>query len=227
MKNATVNAIILGNKTFGETDKLVFLYCEKLGKIKAIAKGARRITSKFTGHLETLNFVQISLYFGPKNIILTEIITTGEKRLRPKNKLGHLKAAIQIAEITNKLLGENQEINGLGDTLKETIIHLTSTEKPELTTIAYIIKILDKAGAMPNFREIQTKLPEKYLKFLQYVKSANYEAIEKISLKTSEKYEIENFIIQLFQFTFDLNFSSLDTFKTPRTFSSLSNSKSN
>jgi len=71
MKRATTIAIVLGSKNFMESDKIVHLYSEDLGKIRAIAKGARRITSKFVGHLETLNLVTASLYFGPKNTILT------------------------------------------------------------------------------------------------------------------------------------------------------------
>lgn len=227
MKNATADAIILGNKNFGETDKLIFLYCKGLGKIKAIAKGARKITSKFTGHLITLNFCRVSLYFGPRNIILTEIISLTQKTERIKNELSHLQAGLRIAEITNKMLHENEEVLDLDKLLKHTLYHLKNSQKPELISLAYIIKLLEKQGLMPEFKELKTKIQEKYLKFFNYIITQNYGNIEKIALKKTEKAHIENIILKLIQLSLDLNLSSLDTFKTPGTVSNLSIKRSN
>ena len=67
--------IILGHKDLGESDSLLYIYNFDLGKQKIIAKGARKIKSKFTGHLQTLNFCEAVLYSAPRNIILQEIAT--------------------------------------------------------------------------------------------------------------------------------------------------------
>ena len=225
MKTATIEAVILGHKNFGEKDKLIFFYTPEFGKIKVIAKGSRRINSKFTGHLETLSIVQASIYFGPRNIILTEINST--ERIRPKNTLSNLKSALQIAEITNKLIQEEQTNENLHLLLQEAINLLTTTDKPQIITYAYIIKLLDQLGSLPDFREIRTNLPEKFSKFFNYVKQAPLSEIECITLDHKEATIVENFILKALQFTFDLNFSSLETFKTPRTLSNLSNNKSN
>ena len=84
MRNISEKCVILGHKNFNESDKLVFLYSDKFGRIKAIAKGARKITSKFTGHLETLNICFVTLYFGPRNIIITEL-SQDEENIKIKN----------------------------------------------------------------------------------------------------------------------------------------------
>lgn len=228
MKNATTDAIILGNKNFGETDKLIFLYSTKLGKIKAIAKGARKITSKFTGHLITLNFCKVSLYFGPRNIILTEIISLTKNNQRIKNELKHLQAGLKIAEITNKILHENEVMEDLYGLLKNTLFHLKNSQKPELISLAYIIKFLEKQGVMPQFKELQTRgVLKKYLKFFNYIITQNYGKIEKIALREGEKTQIEKLTLKLIQASLDLNLSSLETFKTPETTSSLSIKRSN
>lgn len=198
MKSITTKCIILGHKNFGETDKLIFLYSDELGKIKVIAKGARRITSKFTGHLETLNFCIASLYFGPRNTILTEIITD-KNYLREKRTLRRLKSVIQIAEITNQMLFENQSLENLSKLIQKTILHTATSKKPELISIAYIIKLLDKVGLIPDFKQTSLNLEEKYLKFFNFIKKKSLREIENITLTKEEKFIIQKFVKELIQ----------------------------
>lgn len=185
MKSTSINCIILGHRDFTENDRLVFLYSEEFGKIKVIAKGARKITSKFTGHLETLNFVMAEIYFGPRNIILKEIITIKNfKKIR--DKFEKLSAAIQIAKITNQILYENQKIDDLIKLLTDTLQQLSTSNKPALTSQAYLIKILDRSGLMPDFKNIVGNLEQKYMKFFHFLKTQPLSEIEKIILNTKE-----------------------------------------
>lgn len=198
MKTITTKCFILGHKNFGEADKLIFLYSKDLGKIKAVAKGARKITSKFTGHLETLNFCIVSLYFGPRNTIITEILTE-KVYLKQNSKLNTLSNAIQIAEITNQVLFENQTLDNLTTLLKTTLKFLTQSTKTQLISTAYIIKLLDKTGIIPDFKELQTKIETKYLKFFNFIKEKTFEEIIKINLTKEEKSYIQKFIKTLIQ----------------------------
>lgn len=194
MKSTSVNCVILGHRDFTENDKLIFLYTEEFGKIKVIAKGGRKITSKFTGHVETLNFAMAEIYFGPKNIILKEIITIKNfKKIR--DSLDKLSAAIQIAEITNHLLYESQKIDNLMGLLTDTLQQLSTSEKPALTSQAYMIKILDQSGMMPDFKTVVSSLEEKYLKFFHYLKTQPLNAIDKISV-TEKENETINLVIK-------------------------------
>ncbi len=189
-KNSTVEVIILGHRDFGEYDKQVHLYSEELGKIKAIAKGSRKITSKFTGHLETLNVCQVVLYFGPRNTIITEIQTI-KNWSAIRDDFGKLKSALQISEITNQMIYENQTITDLHILIKETITLLETTEKCDLLTIAYILKFLDRMGLLPNFQEIlPKKLELKYMKFFHFLLTEPFEKIITIHLQNDEKKKI-------------------------------------
>ncbi len=186
MKNSSINCVILGHRDFSENDRLIYMYCEDFGKIKVVAKGARKITSKFTGHLETLNFSLAEIYFGPRNIILKEIITIKNfKKIR--EKLDTLTAAIQIAKITNQMLFENQKIENLMELLTQTLQQLSSSNKAVLTAQAYIIKILDRSGLIPDFKLINGNLEQKYLKFFHFLKTRPMNQIEKIMLNKEEK----------------------------------------
>lgn len=194
MKSTSINCVILGHRDFTENDKVIFMYTEEFGKIKVIAKGGRKITSKFTGHTETLNFALAEIYFGPRNIILKEIITIKNfKKIR--ENLERLSAAIQIAEITNHILYEGQKLDNLMGLLTETLQQLSTSNKPSLTSQAYMIKILDQSGLVPDFKTISSNLDQKYLKFFHYLKTKSLNEIAKISLSEIEN-EMVNQIIK-------------------------------
>ena len=200
MKNANTKAVILGHKNFGQYDKLVFLYSENLGKIKCIAKGSRKINSKFTGHLETMNLVNVSLYYGPRNIILREITT--EKTLKEiREDYEKIKQILEIAEITNRMIFENQSLKDLNLLIDETIEQFKKTRRPRQIKQGYQIKLLDKMGLIPNFKQIETNIDSKYLKFLNYLKLYPLSEIEKIKLEKKEEENINKIIERLFALT--------------------------
>jgi DNA repair protein RecO len=197
-KTLTDKFIILGHKNFSEKDKLVFLYSDEHGKIKAIAKGSRSITSKFTGHLETLNFCTANLYFGPKNVILTDI-TTNKSHFRTRKNLSTISHAIQIAEISNRIIFENQQVENLESLIDTTLENLKSSKKKSLIFTAYIIKILDRIGVIPDLRETKVSLEEKYVKFLIFIKEKPFSEIKKIVLTKAEKEKIHQITLSLIE----------------------------
>ena len=199
MKNVSTNAIILGNKNFGENDKIVFLYCKEIGKCRVMAKGARKISSKFTGHLETLNLANVDLYFGPRNIILREILTIKNfKKIR--ENLDKSTCAIQIAKTTNDLLFDDQKIEQLINLIEETLKMLSNSDKTFLITQSYILKLLDRIGLIPDFKNTETKISEKYLKFFNFIKNQPLNKIEKIKLNKKEQETINNYMKKFLQY---------------------------
>lgn len=56
------DAIVLNSLRLGETDKLVTFYSEKFGKIKAVAKGARKLKNKFGSSLEPFSHTRLVIY---------------------------------------------------------------------------------------------------------------------------------------------------------------------
>ncbi|MDD3861733.1 MAG: DNA repair protein RecO [Candidatus Gracilibacteria bacterium] len=200
MRRFSAKCIILGHKDLSENDKFVFLYNEEMGKIKAVAKGARKITSKFTGHLETLNICTAEFYISPRNILITEI-STDENFRNVRENLETLSGALQIAEITDKLLYENQKLENLIKLIQKTISHLSKTKKPLLISMAYMIKLLDKIGIIPDFKAIENEfnLEQKYRKFFEYLKTKTLTEIEKIHLTKEETSNIKNFLNRIIE----------------------------
>ena len=59
-------AIVLRSINLSETDKLVTFMTDHYGKVKCVAKGARKIKSRFTGSLESMSYIHL-IYFGKEN----------------------------------------------------------------------------------------------------------------------------------------------------------------
>jgi len=64
--------IVLGSRPFDEAGKLVTLLTRDYGKIRVIAKGAKRLTSKFGGRLEVFTLLEMSLAEGRNLDILSQ-----------------------------------------------------------------------------------------------------------------------------------------------------------
>lgn len=60
------HAVILRETTHGESDKIITLFSANLGKITAIAKGAKRSKQRFVNKLEPFTLLRI-IYRPPKN----------------------------------------------------------------------------------------------------------------------------------------------------------------
>ncbi|MCZ6822253.1 MAG: DNA repair protein RecO, partial [Deltaproteobacteria bacterium] len=54
-------ALVLRTFDLAESDRLVHLYTEDLGRVSAIAKGARRSQRRFPGTLEIFNLLDAQL----------------------------------------------------------------------------------------------------------------------------------------------------------------------
>jgi len=64
MPSYKTRAVILKSYSLGEADKIIKLFSPDSGLINAVAKGARKIKSKFGGRLELFNFIDLELSSG-------------------------------------------------------------------------------------------------------------------------------------------------------------------
>jgi len=72
MPSYKAKAVILKSYKLGESDKIIKLYSQQDGIISAVAKGARRIKSKFGGRLELFNLVDLEIATGRNLDIITQ-----------------------------------------------------------------------------------------------------------------------------------------------------------
>ena len=53
------DGLILHHTAFGEADRLLIVFTPRLGRLRVLAKGARKPTSRKAGHLEPFTYVHL------------------------------------------------------------------------------------------------------------------------------------------------------------------------
>lgn len=107
-KSYKTEAIILARRNVGEADRILTVFSKYYGKLRVVAKGVRRLTSRKRGSLELFNIVVIFLVKGKSLDIITEA-ETKDNFNQWKGDLLKVGIAYHLAEVVNKLTREEQE----------------------------------------------------------------------------------------------------------------------
>jgi DNA repair protein RecO (recombination protein O) len=143
-KHFKTTGIVIRKIDLNEADRIVTVLTDEFGKIDCIAKGARRLKSKFCGRLELFYQVDLTCFQGRELTNLNEIhLLSAFPEEKDVNKHRIL---FYIAELTNKLIQSDQQIEGAYPLLFDTIQHLKNSDKLEIILHAYLIKLLTLAG---------------------------------------------------------------------------------
>ncbi|MDE3089923.1 MAG: DNA repair protein RecO [Chloroflexota bacterium] len=100
-----VEAIVLKRSDFGEADRLLTLYTPDLGKIRAIAKGARKPSSRKSGHVELFTHSALLLAKGRHLDIVTQADTL-DAFVPLRENLERLGLAYYLAELVDRFVAE-------------------------------------------------------------------------------------------------------------------------
>jgi len=74
-RSIRTEGIVLRRRDFGESDRILVIFTKKLGRISGIAKGARKPSSKISGHLELFSRVSFLVSRGRNLQLITQAET--------------------------------------------------------------------------------------------------------------------------------------------------------
>jgi len=141
--------IVLKSTEFEEADKIVTIYTKNYGKISAIAKGVRKIKSKFGSSLEILTHSIFLIYKG-RNIDIVSQTEILESFFSTSKEVIKFAFAANCVEIVNKLT-EEREINiALFNLLKEILHGLRKANDPKLLTLSFKWQTISLLGYRPS-----------------------------------------------------------------------------
>jgi DNA repair protein RecO (recombination protein O) len=152
MDSFSTDAIVLKRKNFGEADKIVTFFTSKKGKIAAVAKGVRKVTSHRAPNIEILNHTQIFLHSTRGLPILTE---AAEIKSFPglKDNLEKLSLCYLLLELVDQFLEEGQENSEIFNLLLVTLKRMekaATLEKARVLQSSFQIKFLTSIGYLPQ-----------------------------------------------------------------------------
>lgn len=142
-------AIVLRRRDFGEADRLLTLFTPEYGKIRAIAKGARKPQSRKTGHVES--FMRSNILFARGRNL--DLITQAElvEAYRPlREDLVRVTYASHIVELLDRFTAENDAHPQLYQLLSEALGWLAETKDLLLATRYYEMRLLSLVGFQPQ-----------------------------------------------------------------------------
>jgi DNA repair protein RecO (recombination protein O) len=161
---------VLRHADWGEADRLVTLYTREQGKLRAVAKGARKITSRKAGHLEPFTQVKLQLSRGRDLFIVTQADTV-EAYLPLRESLVLTGTASYLVELLDRFVYEEEGANPtLFRLLADTLQRLAGNEDAWLAVRYYEMRLLDYLGFRPQLFECANcgraiKAEEQYFSF--------------------------------------------------------------
>lgn len=136
------DAITLRYINFGEADRIVTFLSRRHGKVKAVAKGARKIKSVFAGRLEPFHKVEI-FYFGKENTTLFKLnsVAISTARMGLSKDLEKFHRACYLTELIEHGLKEGDPNPQLFETANDALDCIERESTP--AALDWIVRFFD------------------------------------------------------------------------------------
>ena len=148
------NALVLRRIPLGETDKIITLMTRDGGKYNAVAKGARKTTSRLSGATEPLMFLRAALAEGMNLDVLTQC-EIRESFGTIRSDFGLYLRATYACELLDKTTPERDTVSApeAFELLLATLYILQRAVDPDACVHAYELQLMAQIGYEPQLTE--------------------------------------------------------------------------
>ncbi len=143
------NALVLRRIPLGETDKIITLFTREYGKLAAVAKGARRTTSRLSGAAEPLMLLRCLLAEGMSLDVLTQC-EIRESFPGIRGDFGLFLRATYACELLDKVTIDRDPAPDAFDTLLSTLYILQRAADPDAAIHSYELQLMALIGYEPR-----------------------------------------------------------------------------
>ena len=133
----------------GEADLVVTLFTKDHGKLRAVAKGARRTSNKLLGHLEPLTKLRLSLARG-RNLDYVTQVEVIDMFVDLKNDLDGITKGLYLAELVDGFGSEASSNQPLYQLAVETLESIGQNPESEWPLRYFELQLLRVSGLMPE-----------------------------------------------------------------------------
>lgn len=149
LKIYKTEAIVLKHIDLGEADRILTLYTPNQGKVRAVARGVRRMKSRLGGHVEPLINCSLMLSHGRT----LEVVSQGqtiENFLLIRNDLKLTVQAIYLVELTDAFTSERIENYPVYKLLLDSLHLLARVPNAEILFRYFELQLLGHVGYEPQ-----------------------------------------------------------------------------
>jgi len=144
--------IVLKRTNLGEADCIITLYTPDIGKVRAVAKGARKPKSKLGGHLDLLTQSSLLLARGQNLDIITQSQTI-QSFLQLKRDLKAISCALYLAELVDQFTPEQAENYPLYRLLQANLLRLCEGGNRDVQLRQFELQLLSHLGYQPELHQ--------------------------------------------------------------------------
>jgi DNA repair protein RecO (recombination protein O) len=144
-----IEAIVLRHTNWGEADRILTLFSLEMGKLRALAKGVRKLRSRKAGHLEPFTRASLQLARTRDLPIITQAETLDAYMALREELLMPTYAAL-VVELLDRFTYEEGENRSLYRLLANTLERLSAGHNPDLVLQFYELRLLDLVGFRPH-----------------------------------------------------------------------------
>ncbi|HET6675657.1 MAG TPA: DNA repair protein RecO [Nitrospiraceae bacterium] len=144
-------AIVLHSRKWGEADRIITCYTRRFGKIRAIARGARRLKSRLGGSLEPFVLCELDLFEKPgDSLYRVSQVAMQEPFSRFRGDLTLMTAAARMVNLVAAIAAEGDADSRMFEALEQGLRHLLASSDPRLTVLLFQIRMLGLTGFKPQ-----------------------------------------------------------------------------
>lgn len=144
-------AIVLKSRKWGEADRIVTFYAKTLGKIRGVARGARRQKSRFGAALEPFTLCRLNLFekAGDSLFRISHVdLVTSFQSLR--EDLDLMASAARMVNVVTAVTPDGDPDPLVFETLEQGLASLHQSGDPAFTALLFQIRLLGLTGFRPQ-----------------------------------------------------------------------------
>jgi len=177
--------LVLKSVDYKEADRILTLFTKSNGKVSAIAKGVRKLTSRKSGSLDIFNHSKISLSEWKDFYIVTQAeVINSHGRL--KKDLGSQSFLYLIGETLDKLLPYHEENLELFQKVVSKLNEMSKSQNARETMVDTLVIILSDLGYWSEKFPRDTDYIQRYIESLTDNELGSSKFMEKIERLRSD-----------------------------------------
>jgi DNA repair protein RecO (recombination protein O) len=144
-------AITLKSRKWGEADRIVTFYTLRFGKLRGVARGARRSKSRFGSALEPFVCSDLNLFEkGNDPLVRITQADIRESLGALREDLGLMSAAARLVNLVDAVTAEADAGSRIFETLLDGLRAVAGSSDPVLDALVFQIRLLGQTGFRPQ-----------------------------------------------------------------------------